>query len=144
MRRAFLFVPLLALALTACGDPAQQAASDPTTSAWALASGTLDGAAVPILDTHPITLVFDEDGNAGGTSACNSYFAGYDISANEISFSDAGQTMMACEPEEAMTSESTYLEALGRVRTFTTGADGFVLTGEDVELRFVVDDQAGS
>ncbi len=144
MRRTFALLFIFALGLAACGEPSEQASSDPTTSAWVLESGTVDGAEVPIVDGYPITLVFDEDGQAGGKSACNNYFAGYTISAGEISFEEAGSTMMACTPEEVMTSESTYLAALPRVEAFTATDTELTLTGEGVELRFVVDDSAQS
>jgi heat shock protein HslJ len=103
-----------------------------------LESGALDGAVIPIVDDHPITLTFDDTG-VGGTSACNSYFGGYTITGAEISFSDLGQTMMACEPEEVMDSETMYLQATALVDAFTATDDTLTLTGEGVELVFAVD-----
>lgn len=144
MTRTFALLSILALTLAACGEPSEQASIDPTTSSWVLESGTVDGAEVPIVDGYPITLVFDEDGQAGGKSACNNYFAGYTVSATEISFEDAGSTMMACTPEEVMTSESTYLAALARVETFTATDTEMTMSGEGVELQFVVDESAQS
>jgi heat shock protein HslJ len=144
MKRTLTLLSILALTLAACGEPGEQASSDPTTTAWVLDSGTLDGAEVPIVDGYPITLVFDEDGQAGGKSACNNYFAGYTIAAAEISFDDAGQTMMACTPEEVMTSESTFMTALGRVESFSSDGEQLTLTGDGVELVFVVDESAQS
>ncbi len=95
----------------------------------------------PSLDDHPITLVFDE-GSVGGDSACNSYFGGYTMSGTEIAFSDLGQTMMACEPEDVMESEAKYQAALGLVETFSATDDTLTLTGEGVELVFAVDESA--
>jgi len=138
MRRALVLISVLGLTLAACGDPAEEAASDPTANDWALESGTLNGEAVPVLDDHPITLVFTEDG-VGGTSACNSYFGSYDITSGEITFSDLGQTMMACEPEEVMESEAKYLEALALVETFSATDDTLTLTGDGAELVFAVE-----
>ena len=138
MRRTFVLIAVLGMTLAACGDPAEQASSDPTENAWVLESGTLNDEAVPVLDDHPITLVFAEDG-VGGTSACNSYFGSYNISSGEITFSDLGQTMMACEPEEVMESEAKYLEALALVETFSATDDTLTLTGEGAELVFAVD-----
>lgn len=143
MRRTFLTLSVLALTLTACAEPSEQAATDPTEFAWVLESGTLNGEPVPMVDTHPITLAFEED-QGGGTSACNQYFGDYTISGAELSFGDIGQTMMACTPDEVMDSESRYLEALGLVDTFSATADTLTLTGEGVELVFAVDDSAQS
>jgi heat shock protein HslJ len=145
MRRSFLLVAVLGLTLLACAEPSEPAASDPTGSAWVLESGTLDGAAIPIVDDHPITLTFDPDlEQAGGVSACNNYFGGYTISGGEISFSDPGQTMMACEPEEVMDSETKYLGALALVGGFTATDDTLTLSGDGVELVFGVDANASS
>jgi heat shock protein HslJ len=143
MRRTLVSIAVLGLTLAACGDPSEQAASDPTEFAWVLESGTLDGEPIPVLDDHPITLVFDE-GDAGGTSACNSYFGEYTISGAEIAFSGMGQTMMACEPEEVMESEVKYQEALALVETFSATDATLTLTGEGVELSFAVDESAQS
>ena len=143
MRRAFLALSVLALTLTACAEPSEQAATDPTEFAWVLESGTVNGEPVPMVDTHPITLVFEEE-EAGGTSACNQYFGAYTISGAELSFGDMAQTMMACMPDEVMDSESRYLEALGLVETFNATADTLTLTGEGVELVFAVDAGAQS
>jgi heat shock protein HslJ len=138
MRRSLLFGAVLGLTLFACAEPSEPAASDPTESAWVLESGALDGAVIPIVDDHPITLTFDDTG-VGGTAACNSYFGGYTITGAEISFSDLGQTMMACEPEEVMDSETIYLQAMALVDAFTATDDTLTLTGEGVELVFAVD-----
>lgn len=138
MRKTLVLIAVLGLTLAACGDPAEQASSDPTENAWLLESGTLNDEAVPVLDAHPITLVFTDDG-VGGTSACNSYFGNYDISSGEITFSDLGQTMMACEPEEVMDSEAQYLAALALVETFSATDNTLTLTGEGAELVFAVD-----
>ena len=127
-------IVLFALTLAACGGDGDSG-GDPTASSWGLASGTLDGEAIPLVDGHPITLDFDETG-VGGQAACNNYFGGYTISDNEISFSDLGQTMMACAPDEVMESETKYLQALALVETFNMGGDSLTLSGDGVELVF--------
>jgi heat shock protein HslJ len=143
MRKAIALVAILAIGLTACADPAEEAASDPTANAWVLEAGTVDGADIPILDDHPITLVFNtEDGTAGGTSACNQYFAAYTLSGSDLTFDDAGSTMMACEPPEVMDAEAAYLEALSLVELFTIEDGQLNLSGVDADLVFVVDETA--
>jgi heat shock protein HslJ len=100
---------------------------------WQLESGTSDGEPIPILDSHPITLSFTEDG-AGGTAACNGYGGSYSISGDTITFSELSQTEMACFPEETMESEQRYLEALTRVETISLTEERLTLSGEDTEL----------
>ena len=70
--------------------------------------------------------------------------AGTRSAGAEISFSDLGQTMMACEPVEVMDSETAYLQAMALVDGFTATDDTLTLTGDGVELVFVVDADASS
>ena len=124
------------MVLASCADPNDPTAADPTGIAWELESGSLDGGPISILDDHPITLSFTED-DAGGTAACNGYGGSYTISGNEIIFSQMSQTEMACSPDETMTSEQMYLQALGRVEHFSMADGMLTLDGEGVELVFV-------
>ena len=141
MRKTLIIVAILGLTLTACAEPAEQAATDPTETAWVLESGTLNGEEIAIVETHPITLVF-ADGEAGGTSGCNSYGAAYTIQGTEISFEPAISTMMACEPTEVMDAETAYLAGIDLVDGFSATEDSLTLTGEGVELVFAVDESA--
>jgi heat shock protein HslJ len=143
MKRSLALATILALALTACADPGEEGSSDPTANAWVLEAGTLDGADIPVIADRPITLVFDtEAGTVSGTSACNQYFAAYTLSGSELTFDDAGSTMMACEPPEVMDAEAEYLQALTQVELFTIESGQLNLTGEAVDLLFVVDETA--
>lgn len=143
MRKAIALVAILAIAVTACADPGEEGASDPTANAWVLEAGTLDGADIPIVDGFPITLIFDQpEGTAGGKSACNQWFGGYTLSENELTFTDVGGTMMACVDEGVMESEAAFLDAMSQVELFTMEGDELNLTGEAVDLLFVVDETA--
>jgi heat shock protein HslJ len=145
MRSAIALVTILAFALSACADPGEEGASDPTTNAWVLEAGTLDGSDIPIVEGHPITLIFDEpEGTAGGKSACNQWFGGYTLSGNELTFTDVGGTMMACTDEGVMDSEAAFLDAMSQVELFTMEGDELNLTGEAVDLLFVVDETAST
>lgn len=137
MKRTLLLTTILALTLAACAEPSDQAAIDPTETDWVLQSGTVDGNPVPVLDTHPITLGFLAEERAGGTSACNQYSGPYTISAPDFSFGDMTSTLMACDPEEVMDSESAYLDAIGRVDAFSATEERLTLSGDGVELIFV-------
>jgi heat shock protein HslJ len=143
MRRAIALVAFIAIALTACADPGEEGASDPTTNAWVLEAGTLDGADIPIVDGYPITLIFDQpEGTAGGKSACNQWFGGYTLSGNEMTFTDIGGTLMACIDQGVTESEAAFLDAMGLVEIFTMDGDELNLAGEAVDLLFVVDETA--
>ena len=141
MRKPIILVAVVGLLLAACAEPSEQASVDPTGSAWSLESGTVNDEEIPIVEDHPITLVFDGD-QVGGSGGCNSYFGGYAINGTEISFTDMGGTLMACEPVEAMDAEAMYLQAMELVDQFSASEESLTLTGEGVELNFVVDDAA--
>jgi putative lipoprotein len=145
MRKTFLAVAVLSVVLSACADPGEEAAADPTTEAWVLEAGTLDGAEISIIDGYPITLIFDQpEGMAGGKSACNQWFGGYTLSGNELTFTDIGQTMMACVDEGVMDSETAFVTALDLVETFTMEGNELNLAGVGVDLLFVVDESAAT
>ena len=143
MRRAIALAAVLVIGLTACADPGEEGGSDPTANAWVLEAGTLDGSDIPIVDGYPITLIFDQpEGTAGGKSACNQWFGGYTLSGNELTFTDVGGTMMACTDEGVMESEAAFLDAMSQVELFTIEGDQLNLSGEAVDLVFVVDETA--
>jgi heat shock protein HslJ len=145
MRKTLLAASALVVLLAACADPGEEAASDPTTESWVLEAGTLDGEDIPIIEGYPITLIFDEpEGTAGGKSACNQWFAGYTLSGDELTFTDIGQTMMACVDEGVMESETAFTAALAQVEIFTIEGNQLNLTGEAVDLLFVVDESAAT
>jgi heat shock protein HslJ len=142
MRNKLALLAVVTLVLAACGG-GTDAGGDPTANPWLLESGTLNGDAIPLVEGHPITLVFDTDlEEAGGVSACNNYFGGYTLSGDQLTFGDLGSTMMACTPAEVMDSESQYLAALDAVESFRMGDDRLTLRGDDVELVFVADEAA--
>lgn len=108
--------------------------SDSVQGSWLMASGTVDGEVIPLLDDHPITMAFD-GGRVTGTAACNSYSGTYRLSGSEISVSDVAMTEMACSPDDVMLAESMYREAITRVDMAALD-DGLTLSGEGVELVF--------
>lgn len=100
---------------------------------WQMTAGTVDGEEIPLLDSHPITINF-EDGEVHGTAACNGYSGTFQLSASEI-FSSLGMTEMACSPEETMEAEAMF--AAGITRVDTVEVDGqLTLSGDDVEMVF--------
>jgi heat shock protein HslJ len=98
---------------------------------WVLASGTADGVAVPMVDSHPITLTVAESGFGG--KVCNEY--GYALPLPEDgSFPDIVSTLMLCTPEEVMASETAYLAALQRYQSSSIVDGRLVIVGDGVEL----------
>jgi heat shock protein HslJ len=83
---------------------------------------TLDGAAI------------------NGVAACNSYGGQYELSANGgFRIRDGlAVTEMACDPPEAMMAEQAFLDAIAAVSRAVIEDDTLVLSGDEVELRFVL------
>lgn len=130
MKRISLFAVIALTAVACLGSDF----ADSLEGSWQLTSGTVNGEEVPIIDTHPITIAF-EDGRVSGTASCNSYGGEYDLSGSSISFGDLAMTEMACMPPETMDAEQIYTQGLLLVDTVSID-DGLVLSGTDVELMF--------
>jgi heat shock protein HslJ len=126
---------ICALGLVACGG-GEQIGPDPTVEGgWQLVSGrTIEGDIAP-LDSHPVTIDFEE-GMVGGTAACNGYGGSYTLDGATISFTQMSRTEMACSPQETMELESQFLDALIEVNQAETLEDSLTLSGESVELVF--------
>jgi heat shock protein HslJ len=83
----------------------------------------------PLAEQPEITLVFDGE-RISGKSACNRYFAGVKAAGElpgGLRVSEIGGTRMAC-PEEIMTLENRYLEALGSATRYGFLAGKLALT----------------
>jgi heat shock protein HslJ len=145
MRKTLLVIAVLSVLLAACADPGEEGASDPTAESWVLQAGTLDGAEIPIVEGYPITLIFDQpEGTAGGKSACNQWFGTYTLTGNELTFTDIGGTLMACTEGLVMDSETAFLTAMELVEIYTIDGNELNLSGEAVDLVFVVDESAAT
>lgn len=129
--RRIITIAFLVLASTAClgSDFA-----DSVAGSWQLVSGSVDGTEVPILDTHPITIVFEED-QASGVSACNNYSGSYTLEGSSIEFANVVMTEMACLDPGVMEAEAAYSAGLLAVDTITLD-ETLTLTGPEVELVF--------
>ena len=134
-------IPLLALVvlLAACGadqaGPSDAAPSDaPVIGDWVLTGGSIDGVDAPVLADHRITMLISGS-QVSGTAACNHYGGEINVGADGLHLENLGQTLMGCE-EPAMSAETAYLAALGRVREITRDGAELVARGDRVELRF--------
>ncbi|MFZ0014602.1 MAG: META domain-containing protein [Acidimicrobiia bacterium] len=130
MRRVIVLLVAM-VAVSAClGSDFADSVEGP----WQLTSGTVDGEEIPIIDSHPITITFDDD-QVSGTASCNGYGGTFDLDGSSISLGNLAMTEMACFPEETMEAEQMYAGALIRVDNVSVDGD-LTLTGPGVELVF--------
>lgn len=115
-------------------DPTDPAGPVDATGDWRLTAGTVDGAAFPLDDRWPVTLMIDGT-TVGGTGACNGYGGEIVVRDGEVRFGEMGMTAMGCEPE-VMAIESAYHAALARIRIASMDGDALILAGDGVSLRF--------
>jgi len=103
---------------------------------WLLERGTNGGQPIPIVAGSRITMTI-EGSEIGGTAACNIYGGTIDVADGRVSIGALSMTEMACQ-EDVMASEAAYLAALARVESATRSANGLILSGPQVELRFAL------
>ena len=81
----------------------------------------------PLAGTAPPSAEFSE-GQINGSTGCNHFFGGYEVSGSDMTISDVASTEMAClDPEGLMDQEQAFLSALAAVA-------GYNLAGERLEL----------
>jgi heat shock protein HslJ len=108
--------------------------ADSVEGSWQMTSGTVDGNQIPIVDTHPISIAFDQD-EVSGTASCNGYGGTYELDGSTITFRDLAMTEMACSPEETMQAEAMFATALTRVDSVSLDGE-LTLSGDGVEMVF--------
>ena len=99
---------------------------------WALVE--LGGAVVEVRpDQRPPQLVLDlEEAHVSGSGGVNRFTGTFALSESELRFGPLATTMMAC-PEPAMLLERAFLDALGRVTSYSL---------DERTLTFLAGDQA--
>lgn len=133
-----LLVVVLGMALTACGSPAvspSASSSAEIEGSWELTAGSVDGAAIPLVDGHPITLTI-RGSTIGGRAACNEYGGRVVATGGGIELAELMSTGMACLADGVMEAEAAYMTALGTVRAIGRDGGSLVLRGPATELRF--------
>jgi heat shock protein HslJ len=127
---------LLVSAACSIGGSPSRSGGDPSGlfGSWVLVQGSGPDGQVPIIDGARITLEI-EGADAGGTSACNHYFARIAVAGSSMRVSDLGGTEMACEPG-VMASEAAYRSALGTVSRWARDDDRLVLSGPNAMLTY--------
>ena len=148
---------LLAVLLAACASaggpptgipspspPPSAAPTSPPTidvgGSWRLERGTVRDVSIRIPEKHPITLEI-QGMSVKGTASCNQYGGRIQVAGAGIRIGELMQTEMACE-EPAMTAEGLYITGLGLVDNISRDGEALVLSGQEVELRFVPEDGA--
>jgi heat shock protein HslJ len=94
-------------------------------SATGINTGT--GAVSSLVAGTTVTAVFGDDGTLSGKAGCNTYNGTYEVSGTSMTIGPLATTRMACAPDVSK-QEANYLEALGRVTTYS-------IRGDQLELR---------
>lgn len=104
--------PLTPAAQTAPAPP--QAAPSLAGTSWLAAD--IGGSGV--VDRVQSTLVFESETRVVGSTGCNRYFAGLQLSGTTLRITNAGSTRMACLLPAAMEQETRFLAALEAARAY--------------------------
>lgn len=109
---------LLATTTTACVTSVNApATTDLVGGVWLVE----DIASRGVIDNARTTISFGSDGRLTGDTACNRYFADYEVSGDMLEIGNAGTTKRACVPA-VMDQEQRFLEVLGAVDSYTIDA----------------------
>lgn len=106
---------------------------------WRLESYGPVGNEMPALDETAVTLNFDDVGQAGGNSGCNSYGGEYGVQGDALLFGEIVSTLMACADDDVTAQEQAFLDALRAAETFTQTEDRLTIyyDGGQSALQFV-------
>lgn len=104
---------------------ADEAAADLAGTSWVLNSVTTESGSTQTEIDAEITAVF-QDGQLTGSAGCNSYFAGYESDGFALTFTQMGNTMMACD-DARNARESEFLTALQTVTGYRLDGDRLLL-----------------
>lgn len=92
-------------------------------SKWTLTLFGAPDAETPVVTGSTITLAFDANGQAGGSSGCNTYGGSYEVQGDQVVFGELGSTLMACADQGLMDQEMAYLAALQSTGRFEVNGD---------------------
>lgn len=99
---------------TTPGDRLQEAALENTI--WQLQDYAGETGFQTVIPGTMVTAEF-ADGTLTGKTGCNSYFGSFEVDGNELTISQTGSTMMACDPP-VMEQEQAYLTLLSQVQQY--------------------------
>jgi heat shock protein HslJ len=105
--------------------PEPTSAVDLAGTSWTLVS--IGGS--PVVEASGPHIAFGVDGNASGSTGCNSFSGTYAVDGAAVTFGQLATTRMACQ-EDLMAQETAVLEALAGITGWEIDADGLLhLTG---------------
>jgi heat shock protein HslJ len=110
-------------------------------SEWRLTSFGPLGRETAVVQGTTVTLNFSSDGNASGSTGCNSYRGTFRVQGSGIAFSRLVSTRRACIDPRANQQEQRYLAALESANRFRLAGDRLTLyanRGRDL-INFVRD-----
>lgn len=87
-------------------------------------------AVVSVVQGTAVTLSFDANGSAAGSSGCNRYTAQYRADGTSIEFGKAAATMMACAQADVMQQEQNFFRALETAQVVRVEGDRLELRTE--------------
>jgi heat shock protein HslJ len=137
---AILFVVVLALLLSACGEGDLTREAHPSTltgSAWRVVS--VNGRP-PIAGSEPTAIFATTD--LKGSAGCNSYGGqyAYDPSTGSIAFRDIAQTLALCVEPARNDIEAQFMRAINQATSASIDPEGrLVLSGAGGEILLTVD-----
>lgn len=118
------FVAIVGFAMNFGGD-----LEGPT---WVVQEMSVDGTMTAPIPENPPYAEF-VDGSVAGSSGCNTYNGGYEVSSNSMTIGPLAATRMACIGS-LQGQESAYFGLLDQVDTFDVSGDELTLSAGDTIL----------
>jgi heat shock protein HslJ len=113
-------------------------------TSWILQEYGSESELKTVLESSPVTLVIDTQGQqVSGSGSCNSYSGNLSVEGSSFSVGMPVSTEMACA-EDIMGQEQAFFEALSSVTTFELSEGQLVLSGGGQRLIFVSDGSESS
>ncbi len=148
--RSIVASVLLSMSFTACADdgssgdaPSGSGARPITGVTWILDEASIEGLIGRAVPDALVTIHFDEDGGAAGSTGCNRFNGTYTAGSDgALSVDPGGMIMMACE-KPLMQIGAAYTAALTDVGSFeiVDGGAGLVLAGAAATLSYAAEQQ---
>lgn len=139
--KRFISLGLLLAVLVLAGCASRNSSDQPdgqtadlANTSWTLVSYGAPGSLIEVLPATQVTLKFDGEGGAGGSSGCNSYGGKYRVEKASVTFSDVFSTLMACTDAGVMDQEQQYLGALQTAGAFELSGDTLTIAYNDGQM----------
>lgn len=87
----------------------------------------------PVVADSLVTITFDDEGRAMGSSGCNQYSTTYETDGDSIRFGVGVSTLRACLSDELNAQEAAYLAALGSAVRYILRDDTLIIEYGDGE-----------